>query len=237
MRCRQVGSAPTAPRRPGCVMAFRPLFVPVSARCDADRKGGRRVPDPLLRRFGPEAMDDWLRAAYRESRALQESKGGDATFYEVGANAPELLEWYIKGFYGSVFYGGRVDVRIKELLRYRLSMTHGCAFCNKGNIEAARRAGLADEQLDAVMDETSDAFSGRERAVLRLAAEMALTNMEGRLTPALYEDLSAHFDDAEIFELGMVAAVLTGMAKFLFVYDLVEREAHCPIGPRTETGE
>ena len=30
----------------------------------------------------------------------------------------------------------------------------------------------------------------------------------------------------------MVAAVLTGIAKFLFVYDLVEREAHCPIGPR-----
>jgi len=182
-------------------------------------------------------MDGWLRAAYSESRALQESKGGDATFYEVGANAPELLEWYVKGFYGSVFYGGRVDIRIKELLRYRLSMTHGCAYCNKGNIEAARRAGLADEQLDAVMDETSDAFSGRERAVLRLAAEMALTNMEGRLTPALYDDLSVHFDDAEIFELGMVAAVLTGMAKFLFVYDLVEREAHCPVGPLTGTGE
>lgn len=194
------------------------------------------MPKPLLRRLGPEAMDGWLRAAYSESRALQESKGGDATFYEVGANAPELLEWYIKGFYGSVFYGGRVDVRMKELLRYRLSMTHGCAYCNKGNIEAARRAGLGDEQLDAVMDETSDAFTGRERAVLRLAAEMALTNMDGRLTPALYEDLSAHFDDAEIFELGMVAAVLTGMAKFLFVYDLVEREAHCPIGPRTGAG-
>ncbi len=195
------------------------------------------MPNPLLNRVGPEAMDEWLRAAYRESLALQESKGGDATFYEIGANAPELLEWYIKGFYGSVFYGGRVDVRTKELLRYRLSMTHGCAFCNKGNIEAARRAGLGDEQLDAVMDETSDVFSERERAVLRLAAEMALTNMDGQLTPALYADLSAHFDDSEIFELGMVAAVLTGMAKFLFVYDLVEREAHCQVGLRTGTGE
>ena len=110
-------------------------------------------------------------------------------------------------------------------------MTHGCAYCNKGNIEAARRAGIAEAQLDAVMDETSAAFSERERAVLRLAAEMALPNMEGQLTPALYEDLSAHFDDGEIFELGMVAGILTGMAKFLFVYDLVEREAHCPVGP------
>ena len=54
--------------------------------------------------------------------------------------------------------------------------------------------------------------------------------MEGQLTPALYADLSVHFDDGEIFELGMVAAVLTGIAKMLFVYDLVEREAHCPFG-------
>ncbi len=188
------------------------------------------MPDPLLRRVEPDAMGDWLRDAYRRSRALQESKGGDATFYEIGANAPHMLEWYFKSFYEGVFYGGRVEVRIKELLRYRLSMTHGCAFCNKGNVEAARRAGVGDAQLDAIMNEENDAFSAKERAVLRLAAEMALPNMEGQLTPALYADLSAHFDDGEIFELGMVAAVLAGIAKFLFVYDLVEREAHCPFG-------
>ena len=190
------------------------------------------MPDPLLQRLEPHAMSAWLRDAYRRSRALQESKGGDATFYEIGANAPHMLEWYFKSFYEGVFYGGRVEVRVKELLRYRLSMTHGCAFCNKGNVEAARRAGVSEAQLDAIMNEESDVFSEAERAVLRLAAEMALPNMEGQLTPALYADLSAHFDDGEIFELGMVAAVLTGIAKFLFVYDLVEREAHCPIGPR-----
>ncbi len=190
------------------------------------------MPNPLLRRVAPEAMDGRLQNAYRASRSLQESKGGDATFFEIGANAPDLLEWYFKSFYGTVFYGGKVDVRFKELLRYRLSMTHGCAFCNKGNVEAARRAGISDAQLDAVMDETADVFSDAERAVLRLAAEMALPNMEGALSPALYGDLSAHFDDGQIFELGMVAGMLTGVAKFLFVYDLVEREAHCPIGPR-----
>ena len=50
---------------------------------------------------------------------------------EVGANAPELMAWYRDEFYAKLFYAGRVDVRTKELLRYRLSMTHGCAFCNK----------------------------------------------------------------------------------------------------------
>ena len=56
--------------------------------------------------------------------------------------------------------------------------------------------------------------------------------MHGQLDKALHDELKPHFDDAEIFELGMTAAVLTGMAKFLFVYDLVEKEANCPIVPR-----
>jgi AhpD family alkylhydroperoxidase len=184
----------------------------------------------LLKRVAPDDMDPRLKTAYRESRALQESKGGDATFFEIGANAPDMLEWYFESFYGKAFYGGRVDVRTKELLRYRLSMTHGCAFCNKGNIEAARRAGVTDPQLHAIMDESSDVFSAQDRAVLQLAGEMALPNMEGHLSPPLYEALSAHFDDGQIFELGMVAGILAGAAKFLFVFDLVEREAHCPIG-------
>ena len=73
--------------------------------------------------------------------------------------------------------------------------------------------------------------SARHRAVLRLAEQMSLPNMHGELTPKLYAELSAHFDDGQIFELGLVAGILTGAAKFLFVYDLVERDAHCPIVP------
>lgn len=58
---------------------------------------------------------------------------------------------------------------------------------------------------------------------------MVLTNHEGRLTDEQRAGLAEHFSAAEIFELGMTAAVLTGMAKFLFVFDLVTRELSCPI--------
>ena len=53
-------------------------------------------------------------------------EGVDARFVEAGANAPELLDWYFNSFYGKVFYEGRVEPRIKELLRLKLSKTHGC---------------------------------------------------------------------------------------------------------------
>lgn len=50
----------------------------------------------------------------------------DPRFVEAGANAPELLDWYFNSFYGQIFYDGRVDARTKELLRLKLSKTHGC---------------------------------------------------------------------------------------------------------------
>jgi alkylhydroperoxidase family enzyme len=137
-------------------------------------------PQPLLSRVPPEKLDDSLRAARERALALR----GNATFIEVAANAPHMFDWYAR-FYSEVFYGGRVPVRFKELLRLRLSTLHGCAFCNRGN----------------------------------------------RVDAALYAELRPHFDGGQIFELGMTMAVLTGMAKFLFTFDLVEREDYCEFGP------
>ncbi|UCE30578.1 MAG: carboxymuconolactone decarboxylase family protein [Burkholderiales bacterium] len=183
------------------------------------------MPNPMLRRVPRDEMTERMRAEYDAAEALRD----DATLNAVGANAPELMQWYKDEFYGKLFYGGRVPTRLKELLRYRLSMAHGCAYCNKGNSAAALRSGVTPEQLRAILDEDAPCFDARERAVLGLADQIAMTNMHGHLDASLYAALKPFFDDAQIFELGMVAGILTGMAKFLFVYDLVEKEAHCPV--------
>jgi len=185
------------------------------------------MPNPVLRRVPRSEMTPRLQGEYDATLVLRD----DATLQEVGANAPELMAWYKDEFYGKLFYSGRVDTRSKELLRYRLSMTHGCAYCNKGNRVAANRAGVSPEQLAHIMDAEHACFPARDRAVLRLADQIVMTNMQGALDRALHAELTPFFDDAQIFELGMVAGILTGMAKFIFVYDLVEKEAHCPIGP------
>jgi len=172
--------------------------------------------------------------------ARAEEVRGESTLIEVLANAPELLGWYYDGFYAEVFFKGRVERRIKELLRLRLSTLHGCAFCNRGNTRSAEEAGVTPAQIAAIGDPGSPAigdadagvFDDRDRAVMALADEMALQNMQGEVTPALAAELGRFFTPAEMVELAMVAAVLTGMAKMLFVFDLVSREATCPIGPR-----
>ena len=182
------------------------------------------MPQPRLARKTPAQMGPDLQAAYEKSIALR----GDGTFFEVFAQHPELYRWYTERFYGEVFHGGIVERHIKELVRLRLSNTHGCRFCNQGNRADALEAGLGDAEIDALADFDNGPFTDREKAALRLADQLALTNETGSLTEALYDELRLHFSDAEILELGLLMGILSGVAKFLFAFDLVEKEVDCP---------
>ena len=88
--------------------------------------------------------------------------------------------------------------------------------------------GLTEEQIDAFDDPENGPFTDAEKAVLALGEQLALTQPEGTLNPALHQELAKHFSNAEILELGLVGGILAGVAKFMFAYDLVEKEDSCP---------
>jgi AhpD family alkylhydroperoxidase len=160
---------------------------------------------------------------------------GDATIIQVMAQQPDILRWYFGEFYDGLFYnkhpGARVDVRTKELLRLKLSKQHGCQFCNRFNTVEALDAGITQEQVEAIFDVDASVWNDKDRAIIALAEEMMLQNMEGQLSPELYARLRRHYDDGEIIEIGFIAAVLTGVAKWIFTFDMVNREETCPIRP------
>lgn len=182
------------------------------------------MPKPLLNRVPVEQMGETLQQAWQDSMKLR----GDASFFEVFANHAELYRWYTESFYGEVFQGGLVQRRIKELIRLRLSTTHGCKFCNQGNRQDALAAGLSPTDIDALESSDLSNFQPAERAAIGLADEIVLTNPQGRLRADLYQTLRKYYSDAEILEMGLVSGILSGMAKFLFVFDLVEKEDSCP---------
>ncbi len=156
---------------------------------------------------------------------------GDATFVEVFAQAPEMLEFVMQQFYTKVFFGGSVEQRYKQLARLKLSLIHGCRTCNKQNIPGAMQAGFTQTQINALVDGNAEPFTPAERAVIDYAQQIALSNMDGRMTAELYGRLRANFSEAQILELGTAMAVISGMAKLSFVLDLVERESYCPFAP------
>ncbi len=191
------------------------------------------MPNPLLSRVPAEQLPDDLRRLHESSLAV----AGDSDRLEVFGNHPALYRWYQSNFYGSVFNnaGGDmvVDVTWKELLRLKLSLTNGCFVCNAHNVPAALAAGYSQAQIDAMGDSASALFTPQEQAVLALGEVFAIENSGGSLTPALHARLAEFFSDAEILELGFVAAILSGWTKLIFAYDMVTRE--CPINSPERT--
>ncbi|MET0241258.1 MAG: carboxymuconolactone decarboxylase family protein [Sphingobium sp.] len=185
-------------------------------------------PDTHFHRVPREQLDPKIQPLWDASAKLH----GDTTFFEVMGNAPEATDWYMNDFYKTLFQSGRIDPRIVELVRLRLANVHGCAFCNRSDRIAALAAGLSDAEVDAIGDYENGPYDERQMAALALADVMVLTNPMGHVSKALYARLKESFTDAELVELGIIMAVLTGMAKFIFAYDLVEKEDSCPFTPK-----
>ncbi|MEM9303114.1 MAG: carboxymuconolactone decarboxylase family protein [Pseudomonadota bacterium] len=180
--------------------------------------------DTLLHRTPRDELPEPLRQVWDRLNELT----GEPTFVEVFASAPELLDFVMGQFYGNIFFGGRVAERYKQIARLKLSLVHGCRTCNLQNVPGAREAGISQAQIDALDDADDPVHAPPDRAVIRFAEQMVLTNPDGRMDSELYGELSAHFSDAEICELGTVMAVIGGMAKLSFVIDVVEKETYCP---------
>ena len=47
------------------------------------------MPNPVLPRVAREDMPEVLRQGYDTAKEVR----GDATFFEIGAHAPEILDW------------------------------------------------------------------------------------------------------------------------------------------------
>ena len=188
------------------------------------------MPKPYLKKVLPDQLPAWMQDAHKKSVKIH----GEGDRIEIFGNAPHVYSFYKKDFYERLFYRGVVDIQAKELLRLRLAGVHGCAHCNRGDRIASIEAGISAEKVNSIMNVNAKCFDERERAIIDLADQISLTNMHGELSKDLYERLRKYYTDGAIYELGVIAAVLTGMAKFLFVYDLVDREPNCPIVPSSE---
>jgi alkylhydroperoxidase family enzyme len=76
----------------------------------------------------------------------------------------------------------------------------------------ARQAGLTEVKIAALDDAGSDLFSPRERAALTFAELMATDHH--KVDDGVFAELRRHFSEAEIVELGVSAALFTGLGRF-----------------------
>lgn len=153
---------------------------------------------------------------------------GEAKFIAGMAHNPDLLSWCLNGFYKDLFHGEGVELRYKELGRLRLSTRHGCRSCNQGNRLDARDAGLSDEDIANIHNLDFEGYSGADREVLKLADLMSMAAEAGSvLEQPLYAELETYFSKGQILELAMIFSILSGVARFIFAFDLANKEDYC----------
>jgi alkylhydroperoxidase family enzyme len=175
---------------------------------------------PLLER---DKLSSIMQAAF--DRSLQ--RRGEARLVSAMAHNPSLFKWYIDQFYGDLFYSNKALVPYLELGRLRLSESHGCRSCNKGNRLDASSHGISADKIANIDDKHHPAFSPADRAIIELADLLSLHGIGKSLDPDLYEQLKKHFSDGDILHISMIFSMLAGIAHFLFAFDFVEREDSC----------
>jgi AhpD family alkylhydroperoxidase len=101
----------------------------------------------------------------------------------------------------------RIDQRLRELLRLRVSQLNGCAYCVVMHAKTARAVGESEQRLTGLpVWEQTPFFTEAERSALAFA-EAIVAMADTHVPVAAYEAVAEHFGPDEVAAL--VALVVT----------------------------
>jgi uncharacterized peroxidase-related enzyme len=130
-------------------------------------------------------------------------------FFRTLANRPEVLQAFVP-FYGAVMAPGSVPRRIQELVYLTCSYTNQCAFCTAAHTATGKKAGITEQEMQALQAGHDGGFSEPELAAIRYARELTRTANAATTRDAL----AAHFNDQQIVEITLVAATANWTNRF-----------------------
>lgn len=159
-----------------------------------------------------DALDD------PELRALvdhaAETKAPPAVFQQVMANHPEVAKARA-ALWEQLFRAGLVEHQIKERMRVHIAELQNCVFCASQRSSDAGPEDAHDEDACELPEHgVAPGDDARTRAALRYARELTLAD-DGSVFDDVYVELRCVFTDAEIIELGCLAAFVIGGTRFV----------------------
>jgi len=127
-------------------------------------------------------------------------------------------------------FEGVLPHRLKELVRIRMSVADSCGYCSSIQTERSKTEGVTDELLMEMMTdpEASDLFDAREKAAIRYADRFQADRLDG---DEAFDDVSRHFSNDEIIELGMLCTLILGMGRFARSLEVLTWEQACRVKP------
>jgi uncharacterized peroxidase-related enzyme len=139
-------------------------------------------------------------------------RGAVPNMFRTLAHDPELLRtWF--AMFRATLREGAVPTRVKEMVAVRVSKLNSCTYCLGSHTGLARRFGVTDPQLAALLDEGPPGdFAPAERAALSYAEE--LTRHPQGVREATFEELRKHWSERQVVELTAVIGLFNSFNRF-----------------------
>ncbi|MDY3559949.1 carboxymuconolactone decarboxylase family protein [Gemmata sp. JC673] len=130
---------------------------------------------------------------------------------EPRLNYVKLSPEPLKAMYGIETYlrGCGLEHSLLELVKTRASQINECAFCLDMHTQDARAAGETEQRLYALNAWRETPFyTPRERAAL--AWTEAVTQLNGHVPDAVYDEVRPHFTEKELADLTWAVVAING---------------------------
>jgi alkylhydroperoxidase family enzyme len=147
--------------------------------------------------------------SFDESRGLWERGKPPVEMLQAMCLRPEILGAFA-GFGHSVYPGGLLERRVKELVIITASTTNECQFCTSSHCDLVDIADIVDEPLIVIEDTSS--LSVRER--LAVEVTRAAMHDSNAVPESLWAQLHEHFSDPELVELSFLIGYINMLNLF-----------------------
>ena len=134
--------------------------------------------------------------SFDESRGLWERGKPPVEMLQAMCLRPEILGAFA-GFGHSVYPGGLLERRVKELVIIASSKTNECQFCTSSHCDLVDIADIVKDPLAAI--ESTESLEPRER--IAIAYTRAVMTDSNHIPEPLTRELHEHFTDPELVEL------------------------------------
>jgi AhpD family alkylhydroperoxidase len=139
-------------------------------------------------------------------------------------------------YWNKLLYQGLLPHKLKEMCRIKISVAHQCGYCSTVRSNVAKAEGLTEDMISDLFSYSSSRhFTLREKAALRYA-ELFKQGEHAIDKDEVYHDLSKHFSDEEIIELGLFCAEVDGVGKFVKSLNVLSWEQACELNPKLNQG-
>ena len=163
---------------------------------------------PLQIRSAFEAVKD--DPSFDESRGLWERGLPPVEMIQAMCLRPEILRAFA-GFGGSVYPGGLLERRVKELVIITASQANACQFCTESHCDLVSIEGILEAPLDLVGHTST--LEPRERLAIEFTR--AAIRDSNHLPEPLWVQVRDAFTDPEVVEL----AFLVGYINMLNIFN------------------